>query len=210
MTRLRAAGLAGLLSFVIAACSSSSGTSASPTPSPMPSPTPTAAASSAVSGFPFPSLGNSDKELEALIPDQIGGVTLQKFSMRGNEFMSSSNADPESVAFLNALGVQPSDIGVAFGFGFSADAQAAVGMFVFRANGANQAQLLSVFKDASNQNRDTPLTWSTESLGGKSVEVATDPEQQGAKLYLYARDDILFLFSATSDDQVSDALGKLP
>lgn len=210
MKRPSRAGLAAVVALALGLAACSSGASGTPTPSPTPTSTPTPAASSGSSAVAFPSIGNSDKELEALIPDSIGGVTLQKSSMRGNEFMSSANADPESVAFLNALGVQPSDIGVAFGFGFSAEAQSALGVFVFKANGVPAARLLSVFKDAADKNTDTPVTWTSATVAGKSVDVGTSSQQGAPKTYLYATNEILFFVVATTDAQASDALSKLP
>jgi hypothetical protein len=84
----------------------------------------------------------------------------------------------------------------------------ALAIFVFRASGADQSRLVSVFKDATNQSRDTPLTWQPVTLGGRSVEVASDTDN--VKLYLYAKGDILFLVSASGEAQVAEALGKLP
>lgn len=202
MNRWRSAGPALLLTAVLAACSS--GTTASPTPSPIPSQATTG------SGVALPSLGNSDKELEALIPDMAAGVTLQKFSMRGGEFATSANADAETLAFLGALGVSASDIGVAFGFGYSAEAKAAIAIFAFRAAGASSDRLVQQFKDATNKNRSTPLAWRSGSVGGKPVQWAADASQQDVRLYLYGRGDVLFLVSATTESQAADALGKLP
>jgi hypothetical protein len=202
MNRLSGAGPALLLTAVLAACAS--GTAASP----IPSPTPSQAAGG--SGVALPSLGNSDKELEALIPNQAAGVTLQKFSMKGSEFATSANADAETLAFLSALGVSARDIGVAFGFGYSAEAKAAIAIFAFRAVGASPDRLVQQFKQATNRNRPTPLSWQSATVGGKSVQWAADASQQDVRLYLYGRGDVLFLVSATTESQAADALGKLP
>lgn len=137
-------------------------------------------------------------------------MTLQKTSMKGSSFLASSDADASSVAFLNAIGVAPADIGVGFGYGFDASSGAGFAMFVFQAAGADQSRLISVFTSASSQGRATPLDWQPTTVGGKSVRVTTDSEEQNIKLYLYAHGDVLFVLSATSDSVVSDALAKLP
>ena len=137
-------------------------------------------------------------------------MTLEKTSMKGSSFLASSDADASSVAFLNAIGVAPADIGVAFGYGFDARSGAGFAMFVFQAAGADQSRLISVFTSASSQGRATPLDWQPATVGGKSLRVATDTQEQNIKLYLYAHGDVLFVLSATSDAVVSDALAKLP
>ena len=202
MTPIRRAAGAGLLLVAIGACSSSSG-STTPSPTTAPTATPSATASS-------PATSGAVPALEALIPDKVGAMTLQKTSMKGSDFLASSDADQSAVAFLQALGVSPADIGIAFGYGFDASNSAGFAMFVFQAAGADEARLMSVFTAASNQGRTTPLDWQAADVGGKHVQVATDTETEGIKLYLYGHGDVLFLLSATSPDVVTEALSELP
>lgn len=209
MNRLRTTGLAALLAVAMAACSSGGGSSPTPSPTPQPTPTPTAAASaSASSGIPFPSIGNSDTALESVLPDSVDGITLQKYSMKANEFMGSGQSDPQSVAFLNALGVDPTTISVAFGFGVDIQNQSALGVFAFKAPGAGANTLLTVFKTASEQG-DTSYNWSSATVGGKSVQVSDEPSQPGLKIYLYATNDILFLVTG-NEGPAGDTLSMLP
>ena len=51
-----------------------------------------------------PSLPSGAEDLEALIPDTVGGVALQKLSMRGDEFVGSGGASAEAQEFLRSLG----------------------------------------------------------------------------------------------------------
>jgi hypothetical protein len=211
MNRWRTAGLAALLTVAVTACSSNAGSSPTPTPTPTPSPVPSAAASSgAISSglFPFPSLGNSDTALEALLPDTIDGITLQKYSMRADQFAGSAQADPQTQAFLSSLGVSLSDISVAFGFGIDASTQQALGLFAFKAPGASSDTLLSVFKTAANTG-GTTYNWQSQTVGGKSVQVASEPDQPEVQVYLYATNGVLFLVSGTGQT-AADALSALP
>lgn len=137
-------------------------------------------------------------------------MPLEKTSMKGSDFLASSEADQNAVTFLQALGVAPPDIGIAFGYGFDPSNSAGFAMFVFQAAGADEARLMSVFTSASSQGRTTPLDWQAADVGGKRVQVATDTETQGIKLYLYGHGDVLFLLSATSETVVADALRELP
>jgi hypothetical protein len=205
MHRLRSAGLAALLTIALAACSGGSGSTPTPTPSPTPAPTPTPGASG---GIPFPSIGNSDTALESLLPDSVDGITLQKYSMKANEFLSSGQTDPQSVAFLNALGVDPATISVAFGFGVDVANQSALGVFAFKAPGAGSDTLLNVFKTAAAQG-DSSYSWESATVGGKNVQQSDEPSQPGLKIYLYATNDILFLVTGNAGPS-ADTLATLP
>jgi hypothetical protein len=203
MNRWKMAGTAGLLMLIVAACSDSAGTSATPTPTPTPVPTPSS------SGLVIPSIGNSDLELEKLIPDSVGGVTLQKFSMKGSEFIASASSSAETKAFLDALGVSPADVAVAFGYGADPSSQSAVAVFVFHAQGAGSDKLITVFKKAADEG-STTYTWQAGSVGGKSVQVGTNPASANAKIYLYATNDDLFFVSTSTEAQATEVLGNLP
>lgn len=203
MTRLRRLTAAGLVLVAIGACSSSPGASVTASPTATPRVTPSAAPSS-------PATSGAVPALEALIPDKVGAMTLEKTSMKGSDFLTSSAADQNAVAFLQALGVAPVDIGIAFGYGFDPSNSAGFAMFVFQAAGVDEARLMSVFTSASSQGRTTPLDWQAADVGGKHLRVATDTETQGIKLYLYGHGDALFLLSATSEDVVTEALHELP
>ena len=141
-----------LLALAVAACSSG-GASSSPTPSPTVEPSVASSSEGAE-----PSLPSGAEDLEALIPDTVGGVALQKLSMRGNEFANSGSASAEAEDFLRNLGVSPDDVSVAIGFGVGGQ-DGGVAVFVFRAEGADCGRLLQTFKDATDAERDTPLDW---------------------------------------------------
>jgi hypothetical protein len=208
--RSTAAVAALLLLAFLAACgeASSSGEPSSTPQSASPSieataePTP-----ETTDGLPSP---GSVADLEALIPDEIGGIALQKFSMRGNEFVSSGSATQETQDFLEGLGVSTDDVAVAFGFGVSPASGEGVAVFVFRADGAGSDRLVSVFKEATDAERDAPLDWESANVGGKEVQRALDPEQNDQVVYLYAKGDTLFFLAATQEEHAEEALAALP
>ena len=207
MNSLRAALAAILLLALAAAACSSGGASASPTPSAsVPSVEPSIASSSEGA---LPSLPSGAEDLEALIPDTIGGVALQKLSMRGNAFANSGGASAEAEEFLRTLGVSPEDVSVAIGFGLSTDTDSGVAVFVFRAEGADSDRLLQAFKDATDAERETPLEWESVNIGGKQVERAADPEQNN-RVYLYVKDDLLAFVATTNEDDEAEVLGGMP
>jgi hypothetical protein len=145
-------------------------------------------------------------DLEALIPDTVGDLEISKTSMRGNEFLISEGSDAATVQFLEDLGVAPSDVSMAVGFGVSTEASTSLIMFVFRAEGADTNQLVSAFKASLDSERDTPLTWTSGEVGGTSVEKALDGE---TAIYLYAKNDILIFVSGDADS-AAEAISDLP
>jgi hypothetical protein len=145
-------------------------------------------------------------DLEALIPDTVGDLAMQKSSAKGDAYLTSADADPAVAKFVSDLGVKPSDISIAIGFGFSADGSSSLGMFVFRASGADTNRLISAFKTANDADRDTPLVWSNTTLGGKQVESAVDGE---TTYYLYAKGDVLFFLSG-DPASTEEAISGLP
>jgi hypothetical protein len=130
-------------------------------------------------------------------------MTITKSSTRGDEFLTSSDADPAVAKFVSDLGVKPSDISIAIGFGFSTDGSSSLGMFVFRASGADTNRLISAFKTANDADRESPLEWASTSIGGKQVETSVDGT---TTYYLYAKGDVLFFLSgdpASSEEAIS-------
>lgn len=149
-------------------------------------------------------------ELEELIPDEIGGIPIEKQSQRGDEFIASQEADELTREFLTAIEVEPDDVTVAVGFGLDQEAGDGVGIFVFRAEGADPEALVREFKAVSDTERDEPLEWETVTVGGKEVERTEDPLQGGQVVHLYSRDDTLFLVTATSDELAEETFEALP
>jgi hypothetical protein len=215
MKRRFAAGFAGLLAILLAACSSG----ASSTPSASAAPVVSASASeaapsveasasaSADASVALPSLPNSDTALEDLLPDELGGQPLQKTSMKGADFLDSGTTDNQDFKdFLERLGAQPDDISVAIGFALTGDSQNSI--FAFRVKGVAQDKLTDEFKTSIEQDSSTKLTWQDETIGGKSVVTTTDPDQ--GKIYVYPKGDTIFFVTSTDATVAEEALSELP
>jgi hypothetical protein len=208
LNRLIAAGMAALIGIGAAACGAQGASTGSLTASTTQAvATPSVAATSSATGDALPS-GATD--LEALIPDKVGKIVLQKASMSGDQFVGSGNATQEARDFLQGLGVSTDDVSVAVGFGADLGTGDTVAVLLFRALGANSDQLVSRFKEATDRERDNPLDWQSADLGGKHVEKAADPQQGNGSIYLYATGDLLVFVTAGSDERAAEALSALP
>src|SRR3990172_1028524 len=207
MNRPRTVVVAGLVAIILAACGSSSARpSASQAESVAPS---ESAAESPGIGLPSFSAGVV-AEVEGLILEEIGGATMQKFSMRGDQFLTSGQEDPTTARFLEELGVSPNDVSIAFGFGFGADFTSGAAMFVFRAEGASEDRLLQVFKDSMDEDRDVPLEWTTVTIAGHQVESATDADADDQAMFLYAKGELLYFVSTTDPAAAEEVIAGLP
>ncbi|HEX2140861.1 MAG TPA: hypothetical protein VHK28_01125 [Candidatus Limnocylindria bacterium] len=208
----RGAALAGAtaLVMVLAACGEAAPPSVSPSASVTPEATPSPSEPMGGTAGANPSLPSSVPELEAVIPDQVAGMSLEKSSMRGEDFIDSQEADELTREFLRQIEVDPEDLAVAVGFGLDRDTGTGVGVLVFNAQGADPDALVRVFKETSDAERDTPLEWESVTVGGKEVERTTDPLQGDQVVHLYGHEDTLFLVSATSDEIAAEALEALP
>ncbi len=226
MNRLPTLGATALIAIFAVACSS--GPSASPSSTiaasqpasvaPTTAATPSAAATPSGSEVAIPSfeLPNSAPELLALLPDKIGDIPSfpgAELSMNGKDFVEQGGdqGNQEFVDFLDRLGASTDDVSVASKT-YVADATNptdASAIFAFRVEGAESGQLLSEMQTAMASDDDT-VTWSADTVGGKSVQVAETSQTAGAKTYLYVVNDIVFAVIASDDQIAGDALGQLP
>ena len=206
MNRFRACAFGALLAMVLAACSSSSGASTpSPTASPTPVPTPSAGASSGAA-LPSFTLPSNAKDLEALLPDSLGGVKLVKASYKGSDFLNSANSNEEFKTWLTSVGKSLDDVSAAFGFSASGTSGSAI--FAFRVNGVDNGKLIDAFKTSAAQG-NSAMTWTSANVGGKNVQQSQDPDTK-TTVYLYGTHDLLFFVSTNDPAVAQEALSHLP
>jgi hypothetical protein len=167
-----------------------------------------AASQAEASGGALPSFtAGAVADLEDLIPDTVGGLTINKQSLQGSEFLTAPGSDPAAVKFVEDLGVSPSDISIATGSGNNADYTKFVFVFVIRASGADSDRLVSAFETASSTDGSSPLSWSDTTVAGKSVETA---EAGGGANYIYAKGDVMFWVVASDAALAEQFIGLLP
>ena len=223
-TRLPRGALAptvlSLLAMTLVACSSaasqspiasaSASVAASPSvaptvePSTVPSTVPSEEPAPSTSTGPLPSfsLPSDDKELEALLPDQLCGAESFKLSLSGAGIME--NANPEFVATLETLGKSPDDVAFAVAGGTTPNCDQVAG--VFRIKGADAAQLQQVFlSEAAKQGAAPPVS---KSLGGRTVYEIVDEGENPT--YAYFGGDAIFFVAAATDADAEALLTQMP
>jgi hypothetical protein len=206
VNRFRTVAITALAGLVLVACGSSS--SASPSQAGAASQAAQKSQAAQGSGAPAASFGAGVvAELEALIPDKVSTTTMTKSSFRGNDYLIAPGADPQTIKFLNDVGVSPSDIAMAIGSGFDQASASAVFVFIVRAKGGDSNKLLTAFEGAMNANASSPLQWTNATVGGKQVQSA--PGGTG-NTYVYAKGDTVFWVIATKEADAVTVLGGLP
>ena len=206
MNRFRTAAALTALGLLIAACGPAA--SASPSQAVAASQPASQAAQASSGGGAGPSFTEGAvADLEALIPDTVGGFTMTKSSSQGSEYLVSPDSSPELIKFLQDINVSPNDVSIAIGSGYNADVSSSVFMFVIRAKGADSSKLVSAFKTASTAGDQSPLQWASATVGGKQVETA---ETNGASTYLYVKGDVLFWVTTTPAALAEEVLSGLP
>ncbi|MEO8511299.1 MAG: hypothetical protein ABI534_08655 [Chloroflexota bacterium] len=213
--------LVAIMALTLAACSSPGSSpssseasvepsSATEAASPSEEASASADASSSEIALPSIDLPSSAPELEDALPDSVGDITLQKFSMRGAEFLAQGGDDQEFQDFLERLDAQPEDVSVAFAFGADTTDGSAVSVFAFRVEGASTDDLTRELQ-GSLESDGSAADLSESNIGGKDVLVgeSTDETTPGS-VYLYGVGDIVFFIGASDEAQATEILSTLP
>lgn len=157
------------------------------------------------SGAPRPSLVGAP-DLEATLPSEAAGITLQSYSMSGPDFVEGE-VEEQFVTFIESLGADVQDVSVAIALGANADGTQTASILAFQVAGASAQELIDAFKASAEQG----LVWQPETMGGKSVEASVpDPPDFPIPVVLYATDDVLYFVSSTDPDAMEEILAFLP
>lgn len=191
--RTRHALNAAAAALVLAACQASASPVSSPSSSEV-----------ATSGAPLPSFVGAP-DLEATLPTEAGGISMQAFSMSGPDFVEGDE-DPQFIEFVESLGAEVEDVSVAFAFGGNTDGTQTASAFAFRVQGATADELVEAFKASAEQG----LVWNPATIGGKSVEVSETTPEFATPVALYATGDVLYFVSSTDPNAFEEILAFLP
>jgi hypothetical protein len=195
--RLRLLSLVALVALALAACDSSDDPLAShrPTFSPLPSGTETP------HGAP---------DLEARLPDSIGGTALVHSSFDGQSFLATGT-DANRTALqgmLGGLGRRIEDLSLAQATDPANNLPFVEG--IFRVAGTPPDRLEPAWIAAQETATDNRLVQGTVSIGGRSVTKLSDPNlPSGGTTYVVPSGDALVLILADDTKLVEEALGKI-
>jgi predicted small lipoprotein YifL len=199
------------LVLVLAACGATG-----PSPSSAASPSASAGAqspavSAGASDSPAPSVDlHGATDLEARLPDQIGGTTLTKVSLKGADFLSTGSSAEQGglETMLKGLGKTTSDLSLAQEGDPSGYLVLQVGLF--RVAGAASAPLLAAWVASQQAATGNTLQVSTETVSGTQVTKLTDPTKPvGGSTYAWAIGDTIALVRADDPKLLDEAVSKV-
>jgi hypothetical protein len=162
---------------------------------------------------PTPPVGRPPEtaaELALLLPEVIGGQPARKRSYAGEELLGGETpltAGEGLLAFIERVGTRPESILFAHAVVLSPDGVAAV--TAYRLEGEPEEVLTAEYQLVM----DTPeaaVEWTDESLGGRDVLSAADPDNPGNVMYLYTTGDLIFLVTAPEPEIAAGMLQSLP
>jgi hypothetical protein len=183
---------------VSAAASSEPSDAASPSAVASPSTAASAGTSQPAGSIGLPSIHEAP-DLEAALPDQLGGEALQKLSFKGSGSLAAGSGQ-DFLDLLGALGKSPDDFSLAVAGGQGGSVGA------FRVAGTDGNVLLSAFIDAAK--KDDATTQTTDAnRGGKAIKKVVSGTDT---TYAYASGDKVFFVQSDKDALVDEALSKLP
>jgi hypothetical protein len=206
VNRFRAAAGAAFTAILIAACSGASSPAADDTPTeePTATPAPSVEASEDGSGASFaPGAG----DLDSILPDQVGGITLEYQFAEGEGVLGSEGITPEVQDFLNRVGANTDDVSSAIGIGIDQASGGIISIFAIRVAGADEGSLRDEFQQVMEEDADSVFTEAT--LGGKEV-MSFGTAGQEPDGYMYVHDDVVFMVGGSTPELTVEALSLLP
>jgi hypothetical protein len=208
-TRLAPCLVALATALVVAACggssSSAAGSHATPTAGPTTIVVPTFDLSSlALPSFEIPSF-TGDEELEALLPDTIGGEPVTKSSLSGEEFISLGMGGAAALdPMLAELGASIDDLSVAIGS--AGIGPSAITVFAYQIDGVSADRIFEGLQDALPSGGGAGI--SQQTVAGRPVTVAITA---GETTYIYLASDVVFIIGgAVTPALVEDVVTQLP
>ena len=192
--------------FIVTACGGGTATTAPATVAPATTgPVASTPAASVDPGFSFaiPSGFNADKDLEAILPADIGGVALTKLSMSGEDFLGDASAE-DMEQTLKALNKQPSDLSVAFA------GNASVVLIAFRVKGVDAGTIFQAV--VASQEAEDVGNIEDVTVAGKSAKKLVDSTDTTTYLYLTgdAVVTVTGVGAAFDDATLNEIFSKLP
>lgn len=146
-----------------------------------------------------PFTGNA--ALEALLPDELGGTTVAKLSMSGDDFVrGGGESAADFLAVLSQSGWSPAELSVAFA------STSDVILAAYRVNDVDASLFFEAFR--STLEEAGPVSVTDVTFGGKPVKKFVPND--GDTIYLYPSGDVLFSIDATDERGfLTDAQGFL-
>jgi hypothetical protein len=215
MNHSRASAVLFALVVVAAACSGGAtpGSNAVPTASSAAvtaSPSELATASSPTSLPSLPAIfsNHADPALEALLPAEVSGTALQRYSLTLSAVLDAGGDRAAIDAFLQGIGKTEAD--GSFAAALDPSNTLTGGISAFKVSGADAAVLLAAIVSLEASDLGAGATTKQAMVGGKSVTVVSVGTGVNDTEWIYGRGDVVFVVHADDETRAAAFLQALP
>jgi hypothetical protein len=172
-----------------------------------PSAVATTPSSSAGPSLPAVTSSHADPALEALLPAEITGTSMQRSSATLAALIASGGDRTAIDAFLQGLGKSESD--GTYAAAFDPTNTVGGGIFAFKIAGVNADVLLPAIVSVEQSDLGAGATTKQATVGGKRVTVVSVGTGVNDTEWVYGRDDVVFVIHAADEAHAAPFLQAL-
>jgi hypothetical protein len=176
--------------------------------SPEPSAAATAPSPPAGPSLPAVTASHADPALEALLPAEISGTSMQRSSATLAALLASGGDRTAIDAFLKGLGKSESD--GTYAAAFDPTNTVGGGIFAFKIAGVKADVLLPAIVSVEQSDLGAGATIKQATVGGKNVTVVSVGTGVNDTEWVYGRDDVVFVIHAADEAHAATFLQALP
>jgi hypothetical protein len=193
-----------------AAASSASTAVSSSAPSAVATTPPSSAAASLPAGpsLPTVSASHADPALEAVLPAEVSGTSMQRSSATFAALIASGGDRTVIDAFLQSLGKSESD--GTYAAAFDPTNVVGGGIFAFKIVGVDAGVLLPAIVSVEKADLGAGATTTQATVGGKSVTVVSIGSGVNDTEWVYGHGDVVFVVHASDEAHATAYLQALP
>jgi hypothetical protein len=173
-----------------------------------PSAVATTPSSSAGPSLPAVTSSHADPALEALLPAEISGTSMQRSSATFAALLASGGDRTAIDAFLQGLGKSESD--GTYAAAFDPTNTVGGGIFAFKIAGVHADVLLPAIVSVEQSDLGAGATTNQSTVGGKSVTVVSVGTGVNDTEWVYGRDDVVFVIHAADEPHAATFIQALP
>jgi hypothetical protein len=162
---------------------------------------------SAGPSLPAVTSSHADPALEALLPGEISGTSMQRSSATFAALLASGGDRTAIDAFLQGLGKSESD--GTYAAAFDPTNTVGGGIFAFKIAGVNAGVLLPAIVSVEQSDLGAGATTKQATVGGKSVTVVSVGTGVNDTEWVYGRDDVVFVIHASDEAHAATFLQAL-
>jgi hypothetical protein len=162
---------------------------------------------SAGPSLPAVTSSHADPALEALLPGEISGTSMQRSSATFAALLASGGDRTAIDAFLQGLGKSESD--GTYAAAFDPTNTVGGGIFAFKIAGVNADVLQPAIVSVEQSDLGAGATTKQATVGGKSVTVVSVGTGVNDTEWVYGRDDVVFVIHASDEAHAATFLQAL-